>query len=301
MKLRAQLHMHTTESKGTRIKVHSNIDPKTAIDILNKKNIQVAAITDHDNTRAYPKIKDYAEKKGIILINGIEITTRNGEIIGFNVEPGIEKELNKGMSVHEARDVVLDHNGEILIPHPFSIMGNGIGKKIKEVKGIVEVFNPGNIFGFEDVFAKIVAEKLKLPMIASSDAHYTKMIDRGITVVESEPDIDSIFKSIKKGKVRFENCKYVTWREVKEWSLIRVSSSYNDIIKNLKDGWEIDKTYMKFLNLKFMRFIEKKTLDLGVSKPDSRIWDLFSNIAFLITYLKAWHAERIYEPFVFSL
>jgi len=301
MELRTQLHIHTTESKGTRVNVHSNINPKTAIDILKKKNIQVLAITDHDNTRAYPKIKDYAKKNGIILINGIEITTRDGEIIGLNVEPGIEKELNMKMSVHEARDVILDYNGEILIPHPFSIMENSIGTKIKEVKGIVEVFNPGNIFGFEDKFARIAAEKLKLPMVVCSDAHYTKIIDRGVTVIESEPDIDSIFKSIKKGKVRFENCRYITWREIKEWSLIRVSRSYDDIIENLRDGWEIDKTYMKFANLKFMRFIEKKTLNLGVSKPDSRIWDIISCILYFMTNLKAWNARRRYEPFILSL
>jgi len=301
MELRAQLHMHTTESKGTRVKVHSNIHPKTAIDIMRKKNIQVAAITDHDNTRAYPKIKDYAEKNGIILINGIEITTKDGEIIGLNVEPGIEKQLSRKMSVHEAKDVVLDYNGEILIPHPFSIMENGIGRKIKEVKGIVEVFNPGNIFGFEDKFARIVAKKLKLPMIVCSDAHYTKMIDRGITVVEAEPDINSIFKSIKKSRVRFENCDYITWREIKEWSFIRLSSSYDDIINNLTDGWKIDSMYMKLMNLKLMRFIEKKTLDLGISRPDSRIWDMISYIIFFITNLYAWHAKKGYEPFVFSL
>jgi predicted metal-dependent phosphoesterase TrpH len=293
--------MHTNESRGSRVKIHSNIQPKTAIDVLKKRNIQVAAITDHDNMRAYPKIKDYAEKNGIMLINGIEITTRDGEIIGLNVKPGIERELNKKMSVHEARDAILDYNGEILIPHPFDVIGNGIGKKIRDIKGIVEVFNPGNLFGFEDKFARIVAEKLKLPMIASSDAHYTKMIDRGITVVDSEPNIDSIFKSIKKGKVRFENCRYVTWKEIKEWALIRVSSSYSDMINNLKDGWETDRTYMKFANLKFMRFIEKKTIELGFSRPDSKIWDAISHMIFLIYSLYAWRAKRRYENFVFSI
>ncbi len=301
MELRAQLHMHTTESKGTRVRVHSNIHPKAAIDILKKKNIHVAAITDHDNTLAYPRMKDYAEKNGIILINGIEITTRDGEIIGLNVEPGIEKELDRKMSVHEAKDVILDHNGEVLIPHPFSFMGNGIGRKIKEIKGIVEVFNPGNIFSFEDKFAKVVAKKLKLPMVACSDAHYAKMIDRGITVVDAEPSIDSIFKSIRRGKIRFENCNYVTWREIKEWSFLRISSSYEGIMENLKDGWETDKMYMKLADLRFMRFIEKKMLNLGVSKPDSRIWGLMSYIIFLMTNLKAWRTKKSYKPFVFSL
>lgn len=301
MELRAQLHMHTNESKGTRIKVHSNIHPKTAIDTLKKKNIQILAITDHNNTRAYAKIKNYAEKNGIILINGIEITTKDGEIIGLNVESGIEKELNREMNVLEAKDVILDYNGEVLIPHPFDVMGNGIGEKIKEIKGIVEIFNPGNIFAFEDNFARIVAEKLKLPMVACSDAHYIKMIDRGITVIDAEPDIKSILKSIKEGNVRFDNCEYVTWREIKDWSIIRVSSSYDDILKKLKDGWEIDTKYMKLVNQRVIRSIERKTIELGVSRPDSKIWDIISYIIFHITNLYAWRAKREYGNFVFSL
>jgi len=301
MELRAQLHMHTTESKGTRIKMESNIPPKTAIDILKNKNIQVAAITDHDNTRAYPKIKGYAEKNGIILINGIEITTRDGEIIGLNVEPGIEKELNRKMSVHEAKDVILDYGGEILIPHPFDMRGKGIGTKIKEVKGIVEVFNPGSIFGFEDRFARIVAEKLGLPMAANSDAHWTEIIDRGLTVVDTEPDVDSVFKSIKKGKVRFENCKYLTWSEIKTWSLIRVSNSYNDIMKNLRDGWEIDAFYMKIANRRFLRSIQRRFVKLGANKPDSKILDIMAYTTRFFANLYSWRVRIGYEPFIFSI
>ena len=301
MELRAQLHMHTTESKGTRVKMHSNIYPKTAIDILKKKNIQVAAITDHDNTRAYPKIKDYAEKNGIILINGIEITTRDGEIIGLNVEPGIEKEFNRKMSVLEARDIVLDHAGKILIPHPFDTMRHGIGKKIKDVKGTIEIFNPGNIFGFEDKLAKIIAEKLNLPIVACSDAHWIDMIDRGITVIDSEPDINSIFKAIEKRKVRFENCRYTTWKEIKKWTFTRISDSYLDIMDHLKNGWEIDTEYMKIANQGLIRLIQKKTLQSGISKPDNRTWSVISYIVFFLSNLYALRARRKYGPFVFSL
>ena len=127
------------------------------------------------------------------------------------------------------------------------------------------------------------------------------MIDRGITVIDSEPEIDSIFKSIKKGEVKFENCKYITWKEVKEWALIRVSNSYKDIMENLMDGWKSDTAYMKLANQKFIRLIQKKTLELGISKPDSRIWDIVSYIIFLVYNLYAWHARREYAPFVFSI
>jgi hypothetical protein len=298
MELRAQLHMHTTESKGTRIEMESNISPKTAIDILKKKNIQVAAITDHDNTRAYPKVKGYAEKNGIILINGIEVSTKDGELIGLNIEPGIEKELKKGIGLLEARDIILNHGGEILIPHPFDMRGRGIGKRIRDVKGVVEVFNPGNVFGFEDRFAKIAAEKLGLPMVACSDAHWYRMIDRGVTVVDAEPEIDSIFKSIRKKKVRFENCNYLTWEEIKKWSLVRVKNSYAHIKNKLKEGWEIDYAYMKIANLKIFRFIQEYVLEFSVKKPDSKILDILTLTSRLFANLYGWHKKGEYVDFI---
>ena len=298
MELRVQLHMHTTESKGTRIQMESNIPPKTAVDILKRKNIRVAAITDHDNTRAYPKIKDYAEKNGIILINGIEVTTKDGEIIGLNLEPGIEKELKKGIDLLKARDIILSHGGEILIPHPFDMRRRGIGKRIRDIKGIVEIFNPGNIFGFEDRFAKIAAEKLGLPMIACSDAHWHRMIDRGITVVDAEPEIDSIFKSIRRGEVRFENCEYLTWEEIKEWSLIRAKDSYAYMKNKLIEGWEIDYGYMKIVNLKFLRFIQECILEFGVRKPDSKILDILALTSRFFADLYGWRMKRKYADFI---
>jgi hypothetical protein len=298
MELRAQLHMHTTESKGTRIEMECNIHPKKAVDILKKKNIQVAAITDHNNTRAYPKIKDYAEKKGIILINGIEVSTEDGELIGLNVEPGIEKELKKGIDLLEAKDIILSHGGEILIPHPFDMMGRGIGKRIKDVKGIVEVFNPGNVLYFEDKFARIVAEKLGLPMVACSDAHWLEMIDRGVTVVDCEPDVDSVFESIKKGKVKFENCEYLSWDEIKNWSIMRVIESYPKIRENLKNGWEVDCTYMKIANQRMIRLLERAILEFSFKKPKSKVLDFLAFISHFFTSFYGWRRRREYMDFI---
>ena len=85
MGLTCQLHTHTTESKGTRVVVESITRPKKAIDFCKKNKIDVLAITDHNTTAAYPKMKRYAEKKGILLIKGIEIDTADGHIIGLDV------------------------------------------------------------------------------------------------------------------------------------------------------------------------------------------------------------------------
>jgi len=301
MKLRAQLHLHTTESRGTRIEMECNITPKILIQTLKKNNINVAAITDHDNTRAYPKTKNYAQKQGIILINGIEISTRDGHLIGLNVDSDIGKNLKRSIDVFEARDLILDHGGEVYIPHPFDMRGTGIGQKIKDINGIVEVFNPGHIFGFEDKFARIVAERLNLPTVVASDAHWHVLLNRGITVFDSEPDIQSILKTIKDSKVRFENCEYLTLKEIKNWSMKRVTDSYQDIKDKLKNGWEIDQTYMKVANQRFLRLIQRGFLELGVRRPDSRFFDFFSYIPYFFASLYGRYKKKGYEALISTI
>ena len=51
--LRVQLHVHTTASRGTRIKYDSTITPAEAIEILYKRGVDAVAVTDHNTTRAY--------------------------------------------------------------------------------------------------------------------------------------------------------------------------------------------------------------------------------------------------------
>lgn len=301
MELRAQLHLHTTESRGTRVKMECNITPKILIKTLKKNNINVAAITDHDNTRAYPKTKNYAQKQGIILISGIEISTCDGHLIGLNVDSDIDRNLKKGIDVFEARDLILDHGGEVYIPHPFDMRGKGIGSKIKDINGIVEVFNPGNIFGFEDKFARIVAERLKLPIAAASDAHWSAMLNRGITVVDSDPDVQSILETIKDGRVRFENCEYLMLKEIKNWATQRVIDSYLDIKDKLKNGWEVDQKYMKVANQRFLRLIQRGFLEFGVRRPNSRLFDIFSHFSYFFASLYGRYRKRGYETFISTI
>ncbi len=301
MELKLQLHLHTTESKGTRIPREAVITPKNAIDIIKKNNINVVAITDHNSTTAYPKIKEYAKKKEILVLNGIEVNTSDGHLIGLGVDEGIEKKLNRNMSALEVSDVIRSFGGEVYIPHPFDVRKEGLGVKIEELKGIVEVFNSMNIFGFEDKFADIVASKLNLPKAVGADAHTPGMIDSGITVIDSELDETSILKTLRKGKTRFENCRYMSTKEMKEWVLERTTSSYDFIINNIKNGWIIDKWYMNVANFKPIKFLEKEVLDFGVRNRKSKFWDVITNLSYVIASFYGKLSKREFYGFITTL
>lgn len=301
MELTAQLHMHTTESKGTRVIVESLISPRQAIDIAKKNKIDVLAITDHNTTTALPKIKKYAEKNGILLIKGIEIDTVDGHIIGLDVDLDIEKKISRSMTALEASDVIRDCGGEVYIPHLFDIRNSGIGTKIKKIDGIIEVFNSLNIFGFEDKYADFVASKLNRPKAVAADAHFPEAMKLCLTVVDSEPDVRSILKSIRKGRVKFKNCRHLTLKEMKELSMERITRSYEYIKNEIKNGWKVDMKYMFLANNPLIKPLESFALELGMRRRNSRIWNLVTYVSYFFAYLYGMNSRREFDKFISTL
>lgn len=301
MELRLQLHFHTTKSIGTRIDIESIIKPKQAVDILAKNNIDVVAVTDHDTTKGCSVMRKYAEKKGILVINGIEFSTADGHLIGLGIDEGIEKIFDRDMDASETVDIIKDNGGVVYIPHPFDIKKEGIGVKVKEIDGIIEVFNPFNIFGFEDRLADIAAYKLERPRAVGGDAHIPRMITSGITVIESEMDELSILKTLRKGKTTFEYCRYITLEEIKEWSLDRINSSYDSIMENILENWFVDSWYMNLANLRPFKLIEKGLLRVATNKRESKFWDLFAKVSYMVADFYGHMTMREFSDFIITL
>ena len=88
------LHMHTTISDGS-------FKPNEVIDMAVKNGCSVISITDHDNVDAYNDyLFDYANKCGIKIIPGVEISTKyNGigiHVLGYNIDVN-NKQLNDSL------------------------------------------------------------------------------------------------------------------------------------------------------------------------------------------------------------
>lgn len=95
------LHMHTTCSDGA-------LSPKEIIDQAYKNGVSVISIADHDTIEAYSEeLFGYAEEKGIKLIPGVEISTRNGKaglhVLGYNYDLKNEKLIEKLSLLRNAR------------------------------------------------------------------------------------------------------------------------------------------------------------------------------------------------------
>ncbi|VVB78399.1 PHP domain protein [uncultured archaeon] len=79
------LHSHTNYSDGL------YVQPRENVALAALKGINIFAVTDHDNTAGYYEAKTEADKLGITLIPGVEITTPKYHLLGLNFDPGNKK------------------------------------------------------------------------------------------------------------------------------------------------------------------------------------------------------------------
>lgn len=170
-------------------------NPKEIIKVAKKKNLAGIAITDHNSVKFH--LKKY-DSKGLLLIPGIEVSTKKGHVIGLGIRDHIEKKL----SVIETIEKIIDLGGLPIIPHPFDFTRKGIGKEIYKLKEVpIETLNASCPLQLFNKRAKKWAERHKLPETGGSDAHRIQDIGMAFTIFQEELEtIDDVLEAINKKK-----------------------------------------------------------------------------------------------------
>src|SRR3972149_8625567 len=91
MQAKVDLHVHTVYSRD------SLITPEDLVFYARKRGLTAVAVTDHDRVDGALKI---AKEADFLIIPGIEVSSRNGHVLGLNVQESIPK----GLSVDETVD-----------------------------------------------------------------------------------------------------------------------------------------------------------------------------------------------------
>jgi len=180
--IRLDLHVHTTYS------IDSLIPPQKLIKYAINKGLDGLAICDHNTIKAYDKLKRNAEENDFLLIPGMEIETKVGEVIGLFIENEINTN-NKDFFeiVHQIRDC----NGLVIIPHPFDFLRRNHLKTdllsdriIRKYIDGVEIINSRIVFNHCIKKALKFKNKYNLFETGGSDAHYYKEIGNGFTLIK---------------------------------------------------------------------------------------------------------------------
>jgi predicted metal-dependent phosphoesterase TrpH len=133
----------------------------------------------------------------MLIIPGMEITSSDGHIIGLNLQEAVPSKL----SADETVDRIHEAGGIAIACHPSAFFKGSLAKKhVTKKFDAVEVMN-ASAFPFNH-FARRneqIASRLGIAQVAGSDAHYGPEIGYAYTVVDAEPNVDEIIKTIKNG------------------------------------------------------------------------------------------------------
>lgn len=188
MQVKADLHVHTIYSPD------SLITPKELVFYAKKRGLTAVAVTDHNKVEGALKI---AKETDFLIIPGTEVSSKDGHIIGLNVSEVIQK----GLSADETVDRIHRAGGVAVACHPFALLKGSVGKHVSAKFDAVETIN-ASAFPFNRSVKKAeeTADRLMLPRVAGTDAHYGPQVGYAYTVVDAEPNVDAILKAIVDGR-----------------------------------------------------------------------------------------------------
>ncbi len=195
------IHVHTYQSfDGT-----SNIE--TLLLTANKKGFGAIAITDHDYfDDAHLALRTAARLKregrlpeNFVVIPGMEISTRDGHILGLFLKSYIPH----GLSAEQTIAVIHSQGGLAIAPHPFQ-QDFGVGAKLVKTLPFDGMVVTG--FGLEFQLAMELSEEVKnrMAIFMDSDTHVENGLAWvGYTLVQTENHTsEGIYEAIKQKKTQ---------------------------------------------------------------------------------------------------
>lgn len=207
--MRADLHLHTNFSYD------GLPSPKEIVNYAISKKIDCICITDHGEIEGAMEALRFANGKPILVIPGIEVGSKAGDILGINVQQKIPNSL----SVKETINAIIKQGGMAAIAHPcdYFLYFKDIEKYqdfFQEKKVAIEIFNASLFFNFANIEAKNFADKFNLPFIVGSDAHSLDFIGKAFLEIPGKNlSVEQVLEEIKKRNVKVGFEKISIWEK----------------------------------------------------------------------------------------
>jgi len=188
------LHIHSSASADGKCPVAEVIAK------AKERGLDAISITDHDTTEG-AKEALAIQNPGILIIPGIEVSTKQGHVLVL----GTTKMFEAGKDALETIRAAKAQGCLTIIPHPYHRWRHAVGlhslEALREADAI-EVFNSRYYIGLANNRAAKFAKKYHMPMTAGSDAHTCQFVGYGINIIDAEErTVPSILEAIRKGKI----------------------------------------------------------------------------------------------------
>jgi len=219
--VKVDFHIHTNFSYDG---VNS---PQEIVEAAISQEVDCLCITDHNETRGAIEALRFASAKPVLVIPGIEVRSREGDILGINVR----KLIPRGLPASEVIKEIDRQGGLAVIAHPFAWphqFKGDLKKTFKESLGLslaIEVFN-ASVPNFFNEKALNLVKELNLPFTAGSDAHGTGFVGKAFLELpgdnlSAEQIIEGVEKKrgeVKKGEISlFVKLKWEAKRNISKF------------------------------------------------------------------------------------
>lgn len=194
MKLKLDFHVHTTASSDARTRADE------LIPMCKERGLDGLAITDHN-------VLATDVPQGLLIIPGIEISSRQGHIIGLGVSDAVPRKLSADETILQIKRL----GGVSIVAHPYDLLRSAINPEIlTTMPDAIEVINSASMLhSITWKRAREFAERKRLPQTGGSDSHIPETIGKAFTIVEADSrDVASVLDAIRNGRVATEGRPY---------------------------------------------------------------------------------------------
>lgn len=188
--LKVDLHVHTVNSPDA----HTPVEDLPRI--IKERGLDGLAVTEHDrfNPPSLP---------GTLILPGIEVTSREGHVIGL----GVNEAIPRGLSANETIQTIHAKGGIAIVPHPYDPVCECVKlARLTNMPEAVETINADALsFYISKWLAQRDASKFHIPEVGGSDSHIPQTIGDAYTVIEaSSKEVKDVLDAIRAGRVRAE-------------------------------------------------------------------------------------------------
>lgn len=194
-RLKADFHTHTSDDD--RDQIHHSAE--MLIDEAAEKQLDVLAITNHCSVAHSPYLAEYAHRRGILLIPGIEALIEGRHLLILNPDA----EQARASTFDELRRMGR-RDAVFIAPHPYFPTDRSLKEKLIEN---IDLFDAAEYHTFYvrglNFNRKLVrvAREHRLPLVGNSDTHVIPYEDSTYTLVEAEPRLQAVLQAIREGRV----------------------------------------------------------------------------------------------------
>ncbi len=187
----ADLHIHTMYSWDGTASISAILKY-----VVEKTNLNVIAITDHDEIIGALRAEQIAYRYGIEIVTGSEVSTSEGHLLALF----IREKVPPAMSLVDTVRFVAKLGGICVAAHPMAIGSPSLSAEtitkalqiadVAETLVGIEAINCGLFHQSSNFLATQLAESLPVASLANSDSHILQTIGFGVTGFEGKTAFD---------------------------------------------------------------------------------------------------------------